>query len=92
MIDDECVAVVNVIVRKAFVHGSSASGKGTHMQRQHDVLRDHLTGGIQNCAAGILGFANDGRIASAEKRILHFLHDTGEAGLNDLQGDGIDHG
>jgi len=47
------------------------------------VLCDQLTGGIQDCAAGILGFANDGRIAGAEKRILHFLHNTGEARLND---------
>ena len=92
MIDDEGVAFVNIIVRKALVHSSSASREGAHMQRQHDVLRDHRTSGIQNCAAGILGFANDGRIAGAEKLILHFLHDTGEAGLNDLQGDGIDHG
>src|SRR6185312_3950258 len=90
VIDDERIAVVDILGRKALEDGGRAARKGAHMQRQHDVLCDHLTGGIQDCAAGILGFANDGRIAGAEKRILHFLHNTGEARLNHLQRNGID--
>jgi hypothetical protein len=60
------------------------------MQRQHHVLGDHLATRIHQRARGILRFAYDGREAGAEQRILHLLHDAGEARLDDFKIDRVD--
>src|SRR3990170_9149923 len=53
------------------------------------MLGDHLALAVQDRATGVLGLADDRRVAGAEKRVLHLLDDAGEAGLDDLQSDGI---
>ena len=60
------------------------------MQRQHDVLRDDLALRIHQRAGGILRFAHDGGEAGAEQRVLHLLHDAGEARLHHFEIDGVD--
>jgi hypothetical protein len=75
---------------KALEYRRGTGGKGAHVERQDDVLRYDVTANIQYRATGVLRLANDRRIAGAEEGILHLLHDTGEAGLDDLECDGID--
>ena len=60
------------------------------MQRQHDMLGDHVALRVHQRAGGVLRFAHDGGKAGAEQRILHLLHDAGEARLDDFQIDGVD--
>ena len=60
------------------------------MQRQDDVLRHNLALGVHQRAGGILRFTHDGGEAGTEQRVLHLLHDAGEARLDDFKIDGVD--
>jgi hypothetical protein len=84
VIGDEGVAFVYLIGAVSFKNARGASGECAHVKRQHDMLRDHFAVAVQNRAARILLLADNRRVAGAKKRVLHFLDDTGEAGLNDL--------
>ncbi|MEK7210376.1 MAG: hypothetical protein AAB070_03065, partial [Candidatus Binatota bacterium] len=70
-------------------HTLGAGGEGAHVQGQHDVLGDHFAVTVEDGAAGVLGFSDDGGEAGAKQRVLHLLDDAGQARLNYLQGDGI---
>src|SRR5262249_37639209 len=84
MIGDESVALVKLRGAVTLQQACGASRKRTHMERQHHMLGHHFSGGIQNRTAGILGFANDRRVARAKQGILHLLDDAGQPRLNDL--------
>ena len=76
---------------KAVEHGAAAGRERADMQRQHDMLRHHL-------AASAFISAQDAscdsrtmvEIAGAEQRVLHLLHDAGEARLDDFEIDRVD--
>ncbi len=88
MIDQEGITFGDVV--EFFQHRRAAGGESTDMQRQNHVLRHHFTLGIHQRAGSILRFPHDGGKAGAEQRILHLLHDTGEAGLYDFEIDRVD--
>ena len=90
MIDDEGVAFRDGVAER-FDHGGGAGRKRADVQRQHDVLRHHLALGVHERAGGVLRLAHDGRKAGAEQRVLHLLHDAGEARLHHFQLDRVDH-
>ena len=92
MIGDKGVAFVYFVGAVVFENARGASRKSAHVQRQHDVLRDDFALAIQYRAARVLRLADDRRVAGAEERVLHFLHDAGKTRLDDLQGYGIDAG
>ncbi len=89
MVDQEGVALGDgvAVCRE---HRGAAGRKGADMQRQHDVLGDHVALRIHQRAGGILQLAHDGGEAGAEQRVLHLLHDAGEARLDDFEIDGVD--
>src|SRR5580704_14690746 len=60
------------------------------MQRQHDVLGDHVALRVHQRTGRVLRLAHDGGKAGAEQRVLHLLHDAGEARLDDFEVDGVD--
>ena len=70
-------------------HRGAAGRKRADMQRQHDMLGDDLAVRVHQRAGGILGFAHDGGEAGAEQRVLHLLHDAGEARLDDFEVDRV---
>ena len=89
MVDQEGVALgdgVAVIGE----HRGAAGRKGADMQRQHDVLGDDVALRVHQRAGGILRLAHDGGKAGAEQRVLHLLHDAGEARLDDFEIDSVD--
>ena len=86
VIDQIGVAVFDVAAI-GLDHRAAAGGERAHVQRQHDMLRDHVAARVHDGAGGILGFAHDGREAGAEQRVLHLLHDAGERRLHDLDVD-----
>ena len=53
------------------------------------MLGDDFAGTIQNRAARVLGLTDNRRVTGAKERVLHLLDDAGQAGLNDLEGDGV---
>jgi hypothetical protein len=83
VVDQIRVAVLDVAAI-GVDHRAAAGGKRAHMERQHDMLCDHIALRVHDGAGGILGFAHDGREAGAEERVLHLLHDAGERGFHDL--------
>ena len=91
VVDQEGVARGEVIAVTT-QHRRRAVGKGADMQGQHHVLGHHVAGGVQQRAAGILGFPDDGRKAGAEEAVLHLPDDADQGRLDDLEGDGIDLG
>ena len=89
MVDQEGVALRDVVA-ELLDHGAAAGRERADMQRQHHVLRHHLAVGVHQRAGGVLRFAHDGGEAGAEQRVLHLLHDAGEARLDDFEIDGVD--
>ena len=89
MVDQERVAFGDVVA-VGREHGAAAGRKRADMQRQHDMLGDHVALRVHQRAGGILRFAHDGGEAGAEQRVLHLLHDAGEARLDDFKIDGVD--
>ncbi len=77
-------------VAKCFEHRAAAGRKCSDMQRQHDMLGDDIAVAVHQGAGGILGFADDRRETGAEQRILHFLDDAAQTGLDDFEVDSID--
>jgi hypothetical protein len=61
MVRDEGVALVNLRRLIVFQHASGAGGKSAHVERQHDVLRDHFAFDVENRAARVLRLADDRR-------------------------------
>ena len=89
MIDQEGVTLGDgVAVSRE--HRGAAGRKRADMQRQHDVLGDHVALRVHQRAGGVLRLAHDGGEAGAEQRVLHLLHDAGEARLDDFKIDGVD--
>ena len=89
MVDQERVAFGDGVA-VCLQHGAAARRKRADMQRQHDMLGDHVALRVHQRAGGILRFAHDGGEAGAEQRVLHLLHDAGEARLDDFKIDGVD--
>ena len=89
MVDQEGVALGDVVAEFGD-DGAAAGRERADMQRQHDVLRHHFALGIHQRAGGVLRFAHDGGEAGAEQRVLHLLHDAGEARLHHFEIDGVD--
>ena len=89
MIDQEGVAFGDVVAELRD-HRAAAGRERADVQRQHDVLRDDLALGVHQRAGGVLRFAHDGGEAGAEQRVLHLLHDAGEARLHHFEIDGVD--
>ena len=89
MVDQEGVALGDVAAEFRD-HGAAAGRERADMQRQHDVLRDHLALGIHQRAGGVLRFTHDRGEAGAEQRVLHLPHDAGEARLHHFEIDGVD--
>ena len=69
---------------------AGAGRERADVQRQHHVLRHHLAFGVHQRAGGVLRLAHDGREAGAEQRVLHLLHDAGEARLHHFEIDRVD--
>src|SRR6476646_1706668 len=92
MIGDKSIPFVYFVGAVVLENPRGACRKSSHVQRQHDMLRDDFPLAIQYRATRVLRLANNRRVAGAEKRVLHFLHDAGEARLDDLQGYGINVG
>jgi hypothetical protein len=89
MIDQERIAFSDSAAERA-EHGGAAGGERADMQRQHHMLGDDLALRVHQRAGGILRFAHDGGEAGAEQRVLHLLHDAGEARFDDFEIDGVD--
>ena len=70
--------------------GGGAGGKCADMERQHHVLRHHLALGVHQRAGGILRLPHDGGESGAKQRVLHLLHDAGQARLDDFEIDRVD--
>ena len=89
MVDDEGVAFGDVAAER-IDDGGGAGRKRADMQRQHHVLRHHLAVRVHQRAGGILQLPHDGGEAGAKQRVLHLLHDAGEARLHHFEVDGVD--
>ena len=66
MIGDEGIAFGNFGARVALQYPRRASGKSTHVERQHDMLSDDFALRIQNGATRVLRFTNDRGVAGAK--------------------------
>jgi hypothetical protein len=89
MIDQEGIALHHVGA-EGRDHGACAGRERPDMQRQHDMLRHNLAARVHQRAGGILRFAHDGGEAGPEQRVLHLLHDAGEARLHHFEIDRVD--
>ena len=89
MIGDKSISLVDLSSRVALQYPFGAGGKGAHVKRQDDVLGDDFALAVEDGAAGVLRFADDGGEAGAEKGVLHLLDDAGQPRLNNLKSDGI---
>ena len=89
VVDDVGVAFLQLLRGKPFEEPLGASREGAHVERQHHVLGDDLGPGVEDGAARVVGFADDGGEARAEERGLHLLHDAVQRGADDLDGDGV---
>jgi hypothetical protein len=84
MIGNESVSLMDIRRRIAPQHSFGAGGEGAHVKGQDHVLGDDFTLAVQDSAAGVLGFPDDGGEAGAEERVLHLLDDAGQARLDHL--------
>src|SRR5713226_182919 len=90
MIGNEGISLVDLGSGIALEHSFGTGREGAHVKRQNNMLGDDFTLAVKYCAAGVLGFTNDGGETGAEEGVLHLLDDAGQARLNDLKGNGID--
>ena len=89
VIDDEGVALRDAVAER-IDDGGGAGGECADVQRQDHVLRHHVALRVHQRAGCILRFPHDGGEAGAEQRILHLLHDAGEARLQHFEIDRVD--
>src|ERR671922_475187 len=84
MVGDKGITFLDFRAGIAFQHTGSTSRECSHVQWQDHVLSYDFALAVQDRAARVLGFSDDGGKAGAEKRVLHLLHDPGQTGLYDL--------
>ncbi len=89
MVDDERVARRDTVAKRVD-DGGGAGGKCADMERQHHVLRHHLALGVHQRTGGILRLPHDGGESRTKQRVLHLLHDAGQARLDDFEIDRVD--
>ena len=90
VVDEEAVAVLNLVVGVVLQQSLDAIGVGAHVDGDAGELGDHAPLPVDEAAGKVVGLADEGGVAGAEGVDLHLPDDAVKAGADDFEQDGVD--